>query len=191
MQKNYWNNMTLKHSPSNERRILAEGRHIRLVERAGWEWAERARGSGVVAIVAATKDGCLVLTEQFRKAVNARVIDLPAGLAGDVAGMKGEPLLNAARRELLEETGYESSRWEFLTEGPSSPGMTNEMLSFYLARNAEKTGPGGGDASEDIDVHIVPLDRLHRWLEDRRADGVLIDPKVYLGGFFASGMKEA
>ena len=169
----------------SDRRVLAEGRHIRLVERGGWEWAERARGSGVVTIAAVTSDGELVLTEQFRRPVNASVIDLPAGLVGDVAGSEDESRLLAARRELLEETGYESDQWELVTEGPSSPGMTNEMLAFYLARNAKRVAAGGGDASEDIDVHVVPLKRLHRWLEARRAAGVLVDPKTYVGAFFA------
>lgn len=172
--------------PENaDRRILAEGRHVRLVERAGWEWAERARGSGVVAIAAVTSDGALVLTEQFRRPVNASVVDLPAGLVGDVIGSEDESRLLAARRELLEETGYESDQWELVTEGPSSPGMTNEMLTFYVAQDAKRVAAGGGDASEDIDVHLVPLEQLHRWLEARRAAGVLVDPKTYVGAFFA------
>ena len=175
-----------KVQPENaDQRVLAEGRHVRLVERAGWEWAERARGSGVVTIAAVTSDGELVLTEQFRRPVDARVVDLPAGLVGDVDGSEDESRLVAARRELLEETGYESDQWELVTEGPSSPGMTNEVLTFYLARNVKRVANGGGDASEDIDVHIVPLKRLHRWLEARRTVGILVDPKAYVGAFFA------
>lgn len=173
-------------SGTNHRRVLAEGRYVRLVEQAGWEWAERVRVSGVVAVVAVTPDGRLVLTEQYRPAVETRVLDLPAGLAGDLAGAEDESLLVAARRELMEETGYESDRWKLLTEGPSSPGMTNEMLTFFLALNAEQTGPGGGDASETIDVHVVPLKQLHPWLEAQRGAGILIDPKVYVGAYFAS-----
>ena len=172
-------------SDPNARRVLAEGRHVRLVECAGWEWAERVRVSGVVAIAAVTADQHLVLTEQYRRPVDARVLDLPAGLAGDVAGAEDELLLAAARRELMEETGYESACWHFLTEGPSSPGMTNEVLTFYLAQDASRTGPGGGDASESIDVHLVALSHLHPWLEARRGAGVLIDPKVYVGAYFA------
>ncbi len=173
---------------NTDRRVLAEGRHVRLVELAGWEWAERARGSGVVAIVAVTTGRELVLTEQYRHPVSARVLDLPAGLVGDVAGSEDESRVLAARRELLEETGYESNQWELVTEGPSSPGMTNEVLTFYLARDATRVAAGGGDASEDIDVHVVPLTRLHRWLESRRAAGVLVDLKTYVGAFFAHGL---
>lgn len=172
----------------DKRRILAEGRFVRMVKEGGWEWAERVRVAGVVAVAPVTPDNRLVLTEQYRRPVDARVIDLPAGLAGDVAGAEDEPLLVAARRELMEETGYESDRWELLTEGPTSPGMTNEMITFFLARNAQRTGSGGGDGSEDIEVHAVPLDTLHPWLEAKRAAGVLIDPKAYAGAYFALGV---
>ncbi len=178
--------MVRLHPDNSDRRVLAEGRHVRLVEAGGWEWAERVRVSGVVAIVAVTAEDKLILTEQYRRPIAARVLDLPAGLAGDAAGAENESLLTAAQRELLEETGYESAQWELMTEGPSSPGMTDEMLTFYLARNAERTGPGGGDASEQIDVHLVPLEQLHPWLESKRGAGIAIDPKVYSGAYFAS-----
>ncbi len=178
--------------PPNDRgrRVLAEGRYVRLVSQAGWEWAERVRISGVVAIVAVTADRELVLTEQYRRPIDARVLDLPAGLAGDVAGAEKEPLLEAARRELLEETGFVSERWTCLTEGPSSPGMTNEMLTFYLAQNAVRTAPGGGDASEQIEVHLVPLEELHSWVEAQRSGGILVDLKVYAGAYFAANGRD-
>ncbi len=169
-----------------DRRVLAEGSHVRLVEQAGWEWAERVGVAGVVAVVAVTADRRLVLTEQYRPPVGARVLDLPAGLAGDMVGFEDEPLLAAAQRELMEETGYESDDWELLTEGPCSPGMTNEMLVFYLARGVEQTGPGGGDAGEVIEVSVVCLERLHQRLEAKRGEGILVDPKVYAGAYFAS-----
>ena len=173
--------------PDNtDRHVLAEGRHVRFVRQAGWEWAERVEVSGVVTVVALTAERRLVLTEQYRRPVDARVLDLPAGLAGDEAGAAGETLLAAAQRELMEETGYAASAWEFLAEGPSSPGMTNEILTFFLARNAVQMGPGGGDASEAIEVHAIPLGQLSQWLAGRREAGVLVDLKVYCGAYFAS-----
>ncbi len=172
-------------SQKSEKQILKEGRFVRLVRRNGWEWAERINSSGVVAIVAITNNNQIVLTEQYRRPVDARVLDLPMGLSGDLHGAEGEGLCEAARRELLEETGYEAARLEFLLEGPSSAGLTSEVLTFFLARHVRRVGAGGGDATEDIEVHVVPLDQAHVWLERKRAAGILLDPKIYAGIHFA------
>ena len=96
---------------------IAEGKRVRLVRRGDWEYVTRKKSSGIVAIVAVTDDRKLVLVEQFRPPVAKSVIELPAGLAGDAAGHEQEDLTDAARRELLEETGYEADSMEFLAEG--------------------------------------------------------------------------
>jgi len=169
-----------------ERRVLGEGRFVRLVAEGHWEWAERVNISGAVMIVALTESRELVLVEQYRIPLHARVIELPAGLAGDSAAPAGETLVTAARRELTEETGYQADDWEHLVEGPTSAGMTSETYSVFLARNARRVGPGGGDANENIQVHVVPIDRVEAWLAKRRREGVLVDPRVYLGLYFAT-----
>src|SRR5205085_12602765 len=86
--------------------VLYDGKHIQLVRRDRWEYARRKNLTGIVAIVAVTGDGKLILVEQYRPPVGARGIELPAGLAGDAAGEESEALAAAARRELLQETGY-------------------------------------------------------------------------------------
>jgi len=165
--------------------VLGEGRFVRLVRRDGWEWAERTNNSGVVVIVAITDEAEIVLAEQYRPPVDARVLDLPMGLSGDLDGAEGEDLHEAARRELLEETGYAPARLERLGEGPTSAGLTNEVLTFFLARGCRRVGDGGGDETEDIEVHVVPLDGADVWLERKRAGGVLLDPKIYTAMYFA------
>src|SRR3954467_3378014 len=105
--------------------ILYDGKHIQLVKQANWEFAKRKNLTGIVGIVAVTDDGKLVLVEQFRPPVGKRVIELPAGLAGDSGGTEGEDLAVAAKRELLEETGYEAKQWTRLVDGAASAGMTN------------------------------------------------------------------
>ena len=101
---------------SGDTRTLAEGRWLRLVDDAGWEHVERVNGHGVVVILAVTEEGELLLVEQYRPAVKSRVIEVPAGLTGDVAGREDEDADAAARRELLEETGYEAQEMEALCE---------------------------------------------------------------------------
>jgi ADP-ribose pyrophosphatase len=169
-----------------ESRTLGEGRHIRLRVDGGWEYAERLGITGIVVIVAVTPDGKLLLVEQFRQPVGARVIELPAGLAGDTPEARGEPLEEAARRELLEETGYRADRFEPLADGPPSPGMTTEQLTLFRAEGLTRVGPGGGDAHEEIQIHEVELSRVESWLRERQRDGRLVDVKVYAGLYFAT-----
>jgi ADP-ribose pyrophosphatase len=172
--------------PSSSRRVLAEGRFARLVAQDGWEWVERTNTSAAVVIAAITDDQQVVLIDQYRIPLAARVIELPAGLVGDLPGSEEEAQLEAARRELLEETGFEARHWQHLIEGPASAGLASEMYTLYLARGAHRVGPGGGDGTEDIAVHVVPLAELESWLQSRRKAGALVDPKVYIGLYFAT-----
>jgi ADP-ribose pyrophosphatase len=163
--------------------ILGAGRFLRLVRADGWEFVERVRATGVVAIVAVTTDGELILTEQFRASVKGPVIDLPAGLAGDGPGT--EELVTAARRELIEETGYDARRFTLLAHAPTSPGLTTEVVSFFHAKGLKKIGAGGGIEGEHIQVHSVKLERADAWLRRRSRKGVQVDCKVYAGLYFA------
>jgi ADP-ribose pyrophosphatase len=154
------------------------GRYLSLLEREGWEFASRCNASGVVVIVAVTEASEIVLVEQFRKPVKAQVIELPAGLVGDLAD-PDESVVDAARRELLEETGYAATAMKTLMACPSSAGISDEVITFILATGLERIGPGGGDASEDIEVFAVPLEGVDEWLDQRLAAGNQMDPKIY------------
>ncbi len=163
-----------------DRHILLETKHLRLVRSAGWEYVERCHVSGIVVIVALTRHHEVVLIEQFRPPVAAHVIELPAGLAEVVQG-RDEPLEQAARRELLEETGYQAETLVPLFRGPPSAGITSEDLTFFLATCVERVGEGHGDGHENIRVHTVPLEEVDHWLEQRSIEGKKIDIKVYAG----------
>lgn len=161
---------------------LWKGRHLSILARGKWEYAARNTSRPAVGIVAITGDRRVVLVEQFRPPVNASVIELPAGLAGDQPGAEHEPLVVAAQRELLEETGYQAKRWTELATGCSSPGLTDEQIVLFLAEGLTKVAPGGGDASEAITIHEVPLGTADQWLAAR---GSLVDLKLYAGLFAA------
>lgn len=160
---------------------LAAGRFLRLVRRGTWEYAERRRASGVVAVLATTADDELVLTEQYRPPVASRVIDLPAGLAGDIAGQEQEALATAAQRELEEETGFTAENFEHVGRLPSSPGLTSEIVDLFTARRLTRTGAGSGVDGEQIVVHLVSRTEIAGWLKARVKDGCLVDTKVYAG----------
>ena len=159
--------------------VLFEGRFLRVKRKDRWEYVERCKTSGVVGILAITDNRELILVEQFRVPVNKRVIEIPAGLAGDIAGKENEALAEAAKRELREETGYEAQRMEYLAEGPSSAGLSTEVISFFRAAELKKVSKGGGDESESIQVHVVPLVGLKSWIETKLKEGLLVDYKVY------------
>lgn len=158
-----------------------EGKFLRVLQQGRWEYADRRGTTGAVAIVAVTDGGNLVLTEQFRIPVGRRVIELPAGLAGDLPGSSNEDFSAAAHRELLEETGYDAGHMVRLASGPPSAGLASEVVGFYHATRLRKTGPGGGDEHEQIQVHEVPLAGFREWIAARLREGVSVDPKVYAG----------
>ena len=162
-------------------RILLETPFLRCIDRDGWFFAERPRIDGVVAIVAVTAERRLLLVEQPRVPVSARVIELPAGLAGDDPGHGGEALEVAAHCELIEETGYRAGRLEPLGRCPTSPGMVTEVLAFFLATDLEHVSAGGGIPGEQIQVHEVPLDEIAVWLRQREHEGRLLSATLFAG----------
>lgn len=169
----------------NSSEILGEGRFLKLIRKNNWEHVERQNISGIVVILAITSDQKILFTEQFRPPVGKKVIELPAGLAGDISGMEEESLLEAAKRELLEETGYEASHFRVLTEGPVSAGLSNEIITLILATDLVKKTEGGGDETEDITVHAIALDNAERWIHSQQGMGIMTDPKIFTGLYFA------
>jgi ADP-ribose pyrophosphatase len=166
----------------NETRTLFNGRYLRLLQHGRWEYAERTNAGSAVIVVAVTPEDRVLFVEQFRVPIGARSIEMPAGLVGDLGAT--EPVEEAARRELLEETGWRAERIEFLMAGPSSSGMSNEIIAFVRAHGLTRVHAGGGDESEDITVHEVPRAGVAAWLDARRLAGYSIDPKLYAGLYF-------
>lgn len=166
---------------------LYRSEHLRLMRVDGmWEFVERNKASDVVIVVAVTPDGRLILIEQVRASLGAPVIELPAGLVGDMG--ECEDLASAAIRELEEETGYTATAATKLTEGPPSAGLSSEVVTFFRVTGLSKSdrpGAGAGDGDEDIiALHEVPVGWVSRWLAGKVGEGVLVDPKVYAGLHF-------
>lgn len=157
-----------------------EGKWLRLKKRGRWEFAERTNAGGMaVIIVAATPEGNLLFVEQDRIPVEGKTIEMPAGLVGDIDAAESIEL--AAGRELLEETGWQASRIELLMVGPTSSGMSNERVAFVRARGLVRLHAGGGDASEQILVHEVPIAGAPAWLAGKMAEGYQLDAKLWAG----------
>ncbi len=176
------------------KKTIAEGKFLRFVNDDSWEYVERTNCTAVAAIVAVTPEDELLLTEQYRKPLGRKVIELPAGLVNDREDTSGtsfkslsnkpETIEEAAKRELLEETGYTAEGMIFLTEGPSSSGLSSEVQTLLMAKGLRKFSEGGGIGLENIIVHKVPLNKIEDWIPVMQKQGYLIDPKIYTGLFF-------
>jgi 8-oxo-dGDP phosphatase len=127
---------------------------------AGSEVTERevVAHPGAVGVLALDGDERVLLIRQYRHPVGYLLWEAPAGLR-DVAG---EPLHEAARRELLEEAGYRAETWHVLVDSFTSPGMSDERVRVFLARDlTEAPAPDGFQPiHEEADMPIawVPLD---------------------------------
>ena len=156
-----------------------EGRFLSLREIDDWEFATRPNATGVVGIFAMTQKREVILVEQYRRPMQAHVIEICAGLIGDEAEFADEEIIDCAQRELLEETGHTAGKITPLLSSPTSAGMTNETTHLFFAQDCLQTAPGGGVDGEDITTHLVPLDELASFLQDASRKLLLIDFKIH------------
>lgn len=170
--------MTHKMVPDEPAETMWEGRFIKAMKQGKWEYASRNRGIEAAVIIAITDADEVILVEQYRVPLGRACLELPAGLIGDVT--EGEPLAEAATRELEEETGYRAGSVEPLGFFHSSPGMVSEGFTLVRAHDLRKVSDGGGDADEDIVVHLVPRHQISAFVATKRAEGLAIDVKLLL-----------
>lgn len=177
--------MTNVHS----KKVLYSTKYLRLVNLDGWDYIERTTGRDVVCVVPVliNKHGEpeLIFIKEFRIPLQDHVISFPAGLVADVN--KEETVVEAAYKELQEESGYSAKRLRHLMTGPSSSGMSDEITHFYLADKLTKVNDGGGDETENIEIIKVPLHKSHGWLYSK-SNECLVSPKTYIGLYFANQM---
>jgi ADP-ribose pyrophosphatase len=167
--------MNLEDLPPAE--LMWEGKFIRAIRRGKWEYASRARDIRAVVILAEF-EGKVILVDQPRVGPDCRCLELPAGLVGD---LDPNPTIEAtAIKELEEETGFTAERVERLGDFYSSPGMLAEAFTLVRVHGVRRIGAGGGDESEDINVHLVARADIANFLEQKRAEGFGMDVKLLL-----------
>jgi len=176
--------MRAKVKKSAKVKILHEGKFIRFVRKGEWEYFQRNNCSDIVIIVATTKNDEVVFVEQFRPPVNKLVIEFPAGLVNDLNDKRRETILTAAKRELLEETGFQAKGIKKILVGPVSAGSSADLVTMVRALNAVKVADGGGDEFENIKIHVIALSKVDRWLKQMAQKGRLIEPKIYTGLYY-------
>ena len=165
------------HDQDKSVEIMWEGRFVTAKRRGKWEYVSRSRGIKA-AVILAIDEGHILLVEQFRVPLGASCIELPAGLIGDDS--EGEDPVEAAGRELEEETGYRAARLENLGEFYSSPGMVSESFTLVRAHDLVKVSDGGGVDGENITVHRVALNNLSQFLSSKRQEGCALDVRLLM-----------
>jgi ADP-ribose pyrophosphatase len=139
-------------------------------------------GSVVILAVEESRSGIKVLLErQYRHAAQQFLWELPAGRID-----KGEHELKAAKRELLEETGFAASRWKRILKFFVSPGFVAETMSIYLATGL-RPGTAQPEADEVIEVRFVSLAEALRMV----LSGKIKDAKTVAGVFWLSHERDA
>ena len=140
--------------------------------------------SGSVVILAVEEgdsDPRVLLERQYRYAARQMLWELPAGRID-----KGENDLHAAKRELLEETGYTAKRWRRILRFYASPGFLAEAMNLYLARGL-RAGPAQPEPDEVIHVRMVPLSAAVRMV----MRGAIKDGKTISGILWLSQSRES
>lgn len=125
---------------------------------------------GAVAVVPLHDDGTVTLVRQYRAALDATLLEIPAG----IRDVEGEPPEETARRELVEEAGLEATDVEHLVSFHTAPGMSDEVLDVYVAtglREVDASAQGVEEEAMTIERH--PLADLEAMI----ADGRLTDAK--------------
>lgn len=137
------------------------------------------RSPGAVAVVALFDDRTTLLVRQYRAAFDAHVLEIPAGMR-DVAGEDPEA---TARRELIEETGFDASTWRLLHRFFPSVGMTDAVLHVYLATELRPVGRSAhGPEEEHMEVVRIPIAEAIGMVET----GQILDAKATIGLLMAA-----
>jgi hypothetical protein len=105
-----------------------------------------------VNVVAVTRHDHIVLVRQFRPGIGAVHYELPAGVVEE-----GEAIEAAAKRELLEETGFGGGTWSVLASLSANPALQNNMTTTFLAEGVERTHQPAPELTEDLRVHLVEV----------------------------------
>lgn len=158
------------------RKFSFETNRLRLPNGSVGDWSCIRHPGGALA-VPVTPNGELVLVKQYRFAMEARILEFPAG----TIEVKEDPFLTI-QREIEEETGYRAHRWTNLGQFALAPGYSDEQIYAYLAQDLERLEtPPAQDEDEDIEtVLMTPADfeaAVHR--------GEAIDAKSIASYFLA------
>lgn len=138
---------------------------------------ELVKHPGAVAIIPITREGKIVMVEQYRKPLERSIIEIPAGKLEP-----GEKPAFTATRELEEETGYGAVHLEKIRSFATSPGFADEVIHLFVARDLYKIAqPASLDEDEFVEIVEVSIEEAERLVEEER----IFDAKTILAIMWA------
>jgi ADP-ribose pyrophosphatase len=144
------------------------------------------RHNGSVVILAvddkkSTRDPMIVMERQYRHAAREFLLEVPAGKMEE-----GEDALAAAKRELLEETGFKAKRWRKMIRYFASPGFLGEFMQVFVAEGLTM-GDAQPEYDEQIEIEMMPLSRLLKMVDE----GKIHDGKTLISVMLYARLREA
>jgi ADP-ribose pyrophosphatase len=144
------------------------------------------RHNGSVVILAvddakSKRDPMIVMERQYRHAAKEVLLEVPAGKMEE-----GEDALAAAKRELLEETGFKAKRWRKMIRYFASPGFLGEFMQVFLAEGLT-LGDAQPEYDEQIEIEMMPLSRLLKMIDE----GKIHDGKTLISVMLYTQLREA
>jgi len=117
-----------------------------------------------VTAVALTDDGKVILERQYRHALGEVCIEIPGGCVDDT----DIDLEAAIKRELLEETGYSFSSFEYLGKSSANPSTNNNIMHMFLAKGGKKIAAQELDHNEEIEIELVTIEELKQMIRGNK-----------------------
>lgn len=117
-----------------------------------------------VTALAFTEDGKVILEKQYRHALGEVCIEIPGGCVDDTDAS----LEDAIKRELLEETGYAFSSFEYLGKISANPSTNTNLMHMFLAQGGKKISEQELDHNEEIEINLVSVDELKQLLKEHK-----------------------
>jgi 8-oxo-dGTP pyrophosphatase MutT (NUDIX family) len=115
-----------------------------------------------VGALPVTEDGKIVMVKQYRHALGQTCLEIPGGCVDDT----DNSLKDAVAREIMEETGYKFSSYEYLGKISSNPSTNNNLLHMFLARGGKKVAEQKLDGNEEIEIVLMTIDELKKLVRE-------------------------
>ncbi len=137
-----------------------------------------------VNVVAIDSYGKILLIKQYRHGIRSVTFEIPGGMVDS-----GESPLGAAKRELLEETGFDSNDWALIGKVHPNPAIQDNLCLTYLAKNVEQVMEPKFEGTEDIATFLVPADEIVRLVSSGKITHALVISAFYWYSLHEKGGK--